>query len=393
MSPNEPKIIHPERLRLQYLDGLRGLAAFYVVFHHTYLEMMSVNGWLPDRWAKFFGWAGNGYIAVQIFIVLSGYCLTMPVARSGSLKGGWLGFIKRRARRILPPYYGALAFSLAIACLVPGMNRAQGLRWDRTLPAFTSGPLISHLLLLQDIKLIWIFKINSAMWTIAQEWQIYFVFAFLLVPIWRSFGIVTAVVVSFVVSVALGHLGFEFASPKFLFLFGVGMFAAVISFPGEANWLSYFRDRLPWGVLTAIFWVLYLVCMAIKPEQAHSTGLVSVAGAATLSTLVFCTGSARTRQGNNLLLRIFEANPVVILGTFSYSLYLIHAPVLAVCTLALHHWQAHGLWAPAIELFVGVPMAVALAYGFHLVAERPFMLGHPESLKRAEKAAILDTAP
>ena len=42
---------------------------------------------------------------------------------------------------------------------------------------------------------------------------------------------------------------------------------------------------------------------------------------------------------------------------------------------------------------VAVPLALAVAYGFHLLFERPFMRGHPANLKRAEKAAVLDTAP
>jgi peptidoglycan/LPS O-acetylase OafA/YrhL len=395
---DSPNAQQNTRLRLHYLDGLRGLAALYVVLHHSFLEVAAVKGWLPNRWGEATKWAWNGQIAVQVFIVLSGYCLMMPVARYGSLKGGWAGFIKRRARRILPPYYAALALSLAIIFVVPGMGLQHGLRWDITLPATGWGVLGSHLLLLQDLRDDWIHKINYPMWSIAQEWQIYFVFAFLLLPMWRYTGILTTVFFAFLVSVAIGRIpghDLTFAAPEFLFLFSVGMCAATISFAGSSKWLTFARDRVPWALLTAGFWMGYAALMLRRPEltQIHSWRLTLLAGAAMLSTLALCTNSSQNRQGNNFLLRLCESESVVILGTFSYSLYLVHAPILAMFTLALHHWQAPGLLATAVELFIAVPVATAFAYGFHLVAERPFMLGHPESLKRAEKAAILDTAP
>jgi peptidoglycan/LPS O-acetylase OafA/YrhL len=317
----------------------------------------------------------------------------MPVARSHVLKGGWSGFIWRRGRRILPPYYAAVAFALAVILLVPGMDAPQGLRWDRTLPAITRGPLLSHLLLLQDLKPEWMSKVNHTMWTIAQEWQIYFFFAFLLLPIWRYAGILAAVLVSFLLSVAFRYLGFGFARPDFLFLFGVGMFAAVISFPGPSAWLLFLRDRLPWGWLMIVLWLAYLAAMIVDAEPRHALGVAVLVGAAMLCTLASCTNASRDRQGSNLALQVCELDACVVVGTFSYSLYLVHAPVLSLFTLGLHHWHVRGWWAPAIEALIAVPVATAFAYGFHLVAERPFMLGTPENLKRAEKAAILDTAP
>ncbi len=387
-----------ERLRLHYLDGLRGLAAFWVVLHHVFLEVAAVPGWLPDRWARVNHWAWNGQIGVQVFIVLSGYCLMMPVARSGSLKGGWTGFIKRRARRILPPYYAALALSLVVTLLVPGMNAFHGLRWDRTLPATSWGALGSHLLLVQDVREDWIFTVNHAMWTIAQEWQIYFVFALLLLPLWRAAGILSTLAFSLVVSIVLRRLpvhDFAYAAPEFLFLFAVGMFAATVSFAGDAGWIATMRAKTPWGLLTAIVWVAYtgLMLKQTDPARFHALPFALLAACAMFCTLVSCTAAAQRRRGQHPLLSVCELPTVVILGTFSYSLYLVHAPILAVCSLALRNAQVAGPAALAVEMFIAVPVAVALAYAFHLVAERPFMLGHPRTLPRAEKAAVLDTAP
>ena len=129
------------------------------------------------------------------------------------------------------------------------------------------------------------------------------------------------------------------------------------------------------------------------PEPFSSTRFALLAASAVFCTLVCCTRSAQSRQGDNPLLRVCEWPAAVVLGTFSYSLYLVHAPVLSMCTLALRAWQTPGPAAVAAQLCVGVPLATAVSYGFHLVAERPCLLGRPATLPRAEKAAILDPAP
>ena len=386
------------RLRLHYLDGLRGLAALHVVLLHSFVEIADVKGWLPDVWVERTRWVWNGRISVQIFIALSGYCLMMPVARAGLLHGGTIEFIKRRMRRILPPYYAALAFSLGVLAFVPGMGTPQGLHWDSVLP-ITRGVVLSHLLLLQDWSSDWILKLQAPMWTLAQEWQIYFVFALVLVPLWRRAGILATVTFTFVMSIVLkqtffGH-NFTFAAPQFLFLFGVGMFAATVSFPGSSRWLASLRDRMPWVWPATALWLVYLVLWLREPTFHHFASLPSatlVAGAI-FCTLIHCTRGAQQRQAPHRLLRFFEWEPLVVLGTFSYSLYLVHHPVLGMFTLALHRWQIPGGPAVALELFVAVPLAAALAYGFHLLFERPFMRGHPKTLPRAEKAAVLDAAP
>src|SRR3954462_13179518 len=86
--------------RLDFLDGLRGLAALYVVLHHAALEVP--GGSLSPVSGIFRGLLRQGHFAVAVFIVLSGYCLMRPVASdpSGRVRGGWRAYLLRRARRI-----------------------------------------------------------------------------------------------------------------------------------------------------------------------------------------------------------------------------------------------------------------------------------------------------
>ena len=114
------------RARFDYLDSLRALAALTVVVLHAVQQyglglddwgVASVRGWLGAgavdagivlAYERLVRWA---FFAVQVFIIISGFSLMITVARSpdGRLGGGLRDFFARRARRILPPYYAALA--------------------------------------------------------------------------------------------------------------------------------------------------------------------------------------------------------------------------------------------------------------------------------------------
>src|SRR5689334_14181642 len=108
----------PAQAHLDYLDGLRALAALFVLFCHALQSPWPYiySRYPPPALHLFTGWLYHGHFAVDVFIVLSGFCLMLPVVRGdGTLRGGAKRFFRRRARRILPTYYGALAFSLILS--------------------------------------------------------------------------------------------------------------------------------------------------------------------------------------------------------------------------------------------------------------------------------------
>jgi peptidoglycan/LPS O-acetylase OafA/YrhL len=162
---------------LGYLDGLRGLAALFVVFHHAYFQVGGqsyITGAIGSL-SKVFSY---GRYPVDLFIVLSGFCLMLPIVKGdGTLRGGALNFFRRRAWRILPTYYLALLFSWALGASI--ISQPLGYLWGGSVPV-SGKSILTHLLLVHDI-----FgdntNINYAFWSIAVEWRIYFLFP-LLVP-------------------------------------------------------------------------------------------------------------------------------------------------------------------------------------------------------------------
>ena len=77
-------------IHLPYLDSIRGVAAIYVAIHHIwqFIVFQPPYANLP----KVFKLLDFGHAAVGIFIVLSGYCLMLPIASQGHVEqeAGWL---------------------------------------------------------------------------------------------------------------------------------------------------------------------------------------------------------------------------------------------------------------------------------------------------------------
>ena len=76
----------PPRQRVAGLDGLRGLAALFVVVHHIF--MRAFPGYPVDRAPFWAGWLIYGRFAVLVFIVLSGFSLALSPARAEALPPG-----------------------------------------------------------------------------------------------------------------------------------------------------------------------------------------------------------------------------------------------------------------------------------------------------------------
>ena len=245
------------RMRLDYLDSVRACAALVVVVGHHCQQGMAQRAlslpelWLANHWLKV------NHFAVAVFIVLSGYLLMLPVARSaeGQLQGGVMGYIKRRARRILPPYYAALVLSLLVILAVPEMRHVSGTPWDWALPAFNAGSICSHALLVHNLSGKWIGTINTPLWSVAMEWQIYFVFGLLMLPLWRRFGILSVLSAAFLVTALPYLLGvfhkFEATCPWYVLLFAMGMTGALINFSAD-EWAQNARKVVPWQAVSIV---------------------------------------------------------------------------------------------------------------------------------------------
>jgi peptidoglycan/LPS O-acetylase OafA/YrhL len=381
---------------LRYLDSIRGLSALYVAACHAWLMyavqfadqgLRSTSGGLLVATS----WLAFGRSAVAVFIVLSGYCLMLPVVQSPAreLRLTFWQFMARRARRILPPYYGALAISIALILMIPSLQDASIGEWHKSFPAISTGSVASHLLLLHNYVPAYQYAIDHPLWSVATEWQIYFLFP-LLVWIGRNYGDFRVVTVSVAITAALSifivsawpdHNPWP---PQFVALFGFGMACAAWSFPREidAKPLNSRRWRRRATLLLTVGAASNLV-FATTNDRIPDL----LIGAGVGCALVFLT-DAMVRGRRPFTLRVLELRPLIELGRFSYSLYLLHAPILALFFLLARRC---GLGMVEFQLFIlgiALPATVAASHLFFLVFERPF-LNPPASLGQAPAALSL----
>lgn len=354
-----------QRIRLPYLDGLRGLAALAVALFHAY---------------KFTGETGDaeqipivgsvlqfGFLGVPVFIVLSGYVLMLPVAQNNvRLPKGFADFIGRRAWRILPPYYAALALSLLLILFVPILQQPSGTQWDSKVPV-TVPDVVLHALLLHDFSSESIWKINGPLWSVAVEWHIYFLMPLLLLPLWRLIGgtATTFLTLAATFVLVLVDIG-SFAHPWLVALFAAGMLAAQVTVRDNVR----MRTLVLIGVATTVG-IGGLGVLFPRGVMAHFAlevlvGLLLAIGLAAI-------GPQAARGRTPRFVGWLGSKPLVALGLFSYSIYLVHSPFLGLANLLLLPLGLPITVQYLLMTFVVLPIVLVLCYGFFWLVERHFL--------------------
>lgn len=356
-------LLMPKRVtRIDWLDGVRGCAAFYVMLHHTYLA--TFPGFPVNTGPWYLGWLMYGHLAVVVFIVVSGFSLGLAPARSGNrLQGGISTFLRRRAWRILPPYWVALALATLVGHYL--LNEVPG--HEVNLRGFLVNGLF-----LQDI--IANHPPPGPFWSIAIEVQIYLVFPAMLLMTRAYSSKTMALTVLGLVCVA--HL-FAISFPPLLRIdrllpqFWAGFAFGVMAADEVSSATPHFRGwPLTWiaGGLTAL---LVVVCVTIGVPRAIWSNYFLIDIPAAFITATAFVGFA---ESPSRFARLLASRPLRFLGQFSYSLYLLHGIFVG---LVFTYW----IWPPFNDPMVSYVVAASMISGASLVAsylfflafERPFL--------------------
>ncbi|MGW2616850.1 acyltransferase family protein [Streptomyces sp. NPDC001500] len=358
-EPEERTSGAPVRRQVPGLDGLRGLAALYVVLFHCWLY--TFRGYPNSSAPAWLDVLMFGRLAVVFFLVLSGFSLAISPAWHGWRSGGVAQFLRRRAWRILPPYWAALAMSLVISwTLVPASHFGPP----------TGASVLVYGLVAQDM-----FHAptpNGAFWSIGVEAELYVLFPLLLL-VRRRLGAVSLAACVTLPVIALGltaaHAnpveGDDWLAPHLAPVFVAGMTGAGIVVASDRV------RRLPWAwfALLAAAPVVLLGYRRGSVWTVHHYFWVDLAVAPAMTMLIAAVATGRPA----LLVRLLTTRPVRALGDFSYSLYLIHLPlVMVVIRRVAPHFVAPGMPAFCFTLALALPVSVLGAWLFSRVFEMPF---------------------
>jgi peptidoglycan/LPS O-acetylase OafA/YrhL len=356
--------------RLDGVDGLRGVASLAIVTHHMYggcdlppLRIHGVNIFRPlDDFPS----------GVDLFLVLSGFCLFWPYARDAGRRFDYADFLRRRCWRILPAYYVSLL-------IVPALYQ---IIWNHLhMYGMTNWPhgwldVVLHLTLLHTVYYKTFWGWTSASWNLGLEWQWYLAFP---IAIWlfRRCGPFVAVAILAVLSVAyhgavlmaIGHpanlpldkfVTYREMIPGRLVEFGLGMLAAW--------WLANrtVSRNLMRGMLLAIPVGLVLGHYGLPVDLMYgSRGIIY---AATFSLVML----AAVAPLHNPVAALCSIKPIRLAGQASFSIYLFHLPFVTLICKEMQHHVHSNVKAFFLSLLF-IPVIVLIARLSYHTLEEPFM--------------------
>ncbi len=358
--------------RLGHLDGVRGAAAFSVFVCHFvqtflphiyYSDRAEGHGLWEDEFATSpFNIVVNGNFAVCLFFVLSGYVLSCRYLADGDL-----GYLRRlalkRYPRLMLPTLGAVMVAWAILA-AGGYSFGAAQLFTKTGMRDTYAVFVPLWSALEQGTVGAFFlgqwSLDPVLWTMQTElYGSFLVFALLALFAgvrcrWAVYAAAALIFydsyyLAFVFGVGLAELhsrgdGGEAPFPLVLALVTLGIYLGSYPYYGAETGL--------WSALPGI-------------GSAHKPVFYHVLGAFVLILTTRLFGEAR---------EVFSRRPFRFLGRISYSLYLIHFPL--VCSVATGLMLAllpHlGYTATISVVFaVMVPVVLAAATLFTLLVDEP----------------------
>ena len=326
---------------LHNVQILRFIAAAAVVIGH------SADRGLPAQSLHPWFWSVPWWNGVDLFFVISGFIMAWLSRDAFGVPGAAADFLKRRAVRIIPPYWFFTTLTVIAVSLLGGRFRGTSVDLGQLLTSYTFLPWPRL-----DGKLN---PILAQGWTLNYEAFFYVAFAAVLLSrrglplLCTGFALLTLLgswlpaswfmlsfwarplILEFVAGILLAQLharGFRLALPARLAT--VALAVLIYSLPpsdfGE-RWDLFFHSGLAAIVLSASF------ILAREPERRGAFG------------------------------RFLELG-----GDASYAIYLSH---YALINLVLLAWAASGVGMPWVGITVAVAVAIASGMLFFLLVERP----------------------
>jgi len=362
------------------IQALRAFAVGIVVIYHAGFLIANHR---PLR---------SGFIGVDIFFVISGYLIIGMMVSEYVKTGGLhlLNFVARRARRLIPAATVVLLFTLiATWFLVPGLE-GQRAALDIRAASFYFANLRFAAISMD----YWAPQSVSPVihfWSLGVEEQFYFMFPALmalLILIRRNLKLWTLVGVLALISVGSYSLmstqmsvgnQFGFYSPlSRAWEFALGGIVAILGRNLQPRNMQFVRVARLVAMLGLLYSAVGISSKVIWPGPQTFIPVLS-------TMLLLWVGGSDAALANRGP-KLFELDFVQKLGTWSYSIYLWHWPLLF---LAVRAFQPSAKSPEELKMAIAIPMvifSVVLAAATYRWVENP--LRNAPSLKVSARKSL-----
>ncbi|WP_424529102.1 acyltransferase family protein [Sphaerisporangium viridialbum] len=365
--------------RLAWLDAVRGVASTAVLLEHMFYRFLP--GLRPH-------WFNLGMYGVLVFFLVSGYIIPASLERRGDVRAFWVG----RFFRLYPLYFLVIGLVLVMVPLVP-------LR-PAVVPDLPTAA--AHATMLVDV--VGSAGVADAMWTLSYEMVFYLLITALFVGglyrrsgVWAVVFAVAALVVGLVLAAPLLARGpAAFVSLGVLVaglacvVAGSGRVrtAGALLVGGLAVTLLLLGSRTPW-LGPAILAVMFTGTVIYRWERGHVSGLRTVAVVTVLlgvipffafrygwwgyphvwiTTLVMAGGTFAIGMA---LRRRRVPRVLVWLGVISYSVYLLHHPLLKLFVTLFGDPRERPMATQALLAVAFVAVVLCCGWLSYRFVERP----------------------
>lgn len=343
------------------LHACRGTAALIVVLFHLG-QIISLIGNFGAPWmARPFAF---GHSSVEFFLVLSGFIITHAHWDDINQPARLWVYLKKRFARIYPVYWVVFIGVVLAALPLPALRDVLPtdawvlvkslliLPRDRFSPAGEGG----HVLLVA--------------WTLQYEVIFYSMMALFILNRIAGLVVLAMLAVMYLFQPFGDSFPFDFLQSNWIVLFFVGVIVAVINrssirlarplILAGVGFLLIFFNGIREVIDPAVEATHFLLGWA-KPDPIY--GLAS-------ALIVLGLGRAETAGQVNMSKSSF----FLLLGDASYSLYLIHFPLIsAICKIAVAV-GLKGVFGAIITFFVALAASLIVSIIFHLRVEKPLLL-------------------
>lgn len=395
----------PEQLaaeRLVGIDILRGLAVLAVVMNHT--PHYAMGGFRENPWFFPALLMDYGYLGVSLFVLISGFCIHRRAAIKATTTGqyslNWIDFWKKRFWRLYPPYFVAMLLSIVCSCMLLD-NRSDLLK---SIAPDTA----AHLLLVHNLTERYAGGLgNAAFWSLGMEEQLYLFYFLLFLMISRKsqlFGTLVAAITTVIWRVStttlspvsgLGCWGlwpFQFWLHWSLGAVAVDAYFGNIRLP---RWCSSLKAcvvassiGMLSNTLTFIFFNKTSLASRIDLNAwSGHTQVISNVGELGFAVAFFCLLNWFIRADkNHFVIRNGLSQFFAVIGKISYSIYLVHLPVIFALQKYLPFGNSPTDWI--LRMLIYVSFALTAGAFFYVAVERWFLVGRCPNFWRLEKPGV-----